>query len=270
MIFEAADNSAGVSLLQYQSRLIRQGLLLSLKKLVFSVGTQRLLYELAQIVQKAYTCAFNRILDSVATARTKKHDQILSSARELFWKHGFRRISIEEICDHAAVSKMTFYKFFPNKIELAKAVFEREADLGVQRFRDILQDDSTSRDKINKIVRMKLDSTQDISREFLNDFYGNPELGLKQYIEEKTKQCWRHILQDFRDAQFRGVFRRDFNPEFLLMLSQKFAEMVTDDKLLQLYNSPQDLVMELTNFVTYGISAGLVEETPSSSRKKNI
>ena len=154
---------------------------------------------------------------------------------------------------------MTFYRFFPNKIELAKAVFEREVDFGVQRFRQILNDQLSPAEKIRNIVRLKLDGTHDISRDFLNDFYGNKETGLRQYVEQKSGAAWHEMLKDFKAAQRRGLFREDLNPAFLLLLSQKISEMVTDEKVLQLYKSPQDLLAELTNFVAYGISPRAVE-----------
>ena len=40
--------------------------------------------------------------------KSKKQLELLKIARELFWKHGFKRVSIEEICQKASVSKMTF------------------------------------------------------------------------------------------------------------------------------------------------------------------
>ncbi|WP_372931944.1 TetR/AcrR family transcriptional regulator, partial [Mariniphaga sediminis] len=58
--------------------------------------------------------------------KSKKYLEIMKTARELFWKHGFRRVTIQEICEKAGVSKMTFYKHFPNKIDLAKTVFTNE------------------------------------------------------------------------------------------------------------------------------------------------
>ena len=54
-----------------------------------------------------------------------KQKQILETSKELFWKFGFKRVTIEEICKEAGVSKMTFYKYYPNKIELVKGLMKR-------------------------------------------------------------------------------------------------------------------------------------------------
>ena len=58
------------------------------------------------------------------SASNPKRIQILSTGKELFWKFGFKRVTIEEISKEAGVSKMTFYKYFPNKIELAKNILD--------------------------------------------------------------------------------------------------------------------------------------------------
>jgi AcrR family transcriptional regulator len=57
-------------------------------------------------------------------ARSDKMQDILDSARSLFWKHGIRRITIEEICEKAGVSKMTCYKYFSNKTAIARYLIE--------------------------------------------------------------------------------------------------------------------------------------------------
>lgn len=186
--------------------------------------------------------------------KSKKQLELLKVSRELFWKHGFKRVTIEEVCQKAGVSKMTFYRFYSNKIELAKAVYDEEVNKGVQKFKAILAENIAPPEKIRKILFMKLEGANDVSQEFIRDFYASPELGLKTYIEDKTKALWNEMLNDFRQAQQNGLFRKDFKPEFLLNLSSHLTGMLFDEKLLQLYNSPQELIMEISNFCIYGIA----------------
>ncbi|MBN1990005.1 MAG: TetR/AcrR family transcriptional regulator [Bacteroidales bacterium] len=184
---------------------------------------------------------------------SKKHKDIVSTAKELFWRYGFKRVTIEEVCATAKVSKMTFYKFYPNKLELAKAVFDMVVDDGVEQFKLLMGSDASVSEKMRGMIQMKLEGTNDISREFLADFYANPELGLSTYIEEKTRVAWTDVITVFREGQQKGWFRSDFKPELLLVLAQKAAELVADSKVVALYDKPQDLVLEFTNLITYGI-----------------
>lgn len=184
----------------------------------------------------------------------KKQRQVLEAARSLFWKHGFRRVSIEEVCLLAKVSKMTYYKFFANKTELAKAVYHYEAIKGLEAFRTLLAENSTPAEKIQKFLQMKLEGSHDISQEFLNDFYTSNELGLRSYIEEENNRLLLATLKDFKDAQQKGIFRKDFKPELLFFISRKILEMITDEKLAGMYSSPTELIMEVSRFIVYGIA----------------
>jgi AcrR family transcriptional regulator len=120
-------------------------------------------------------------------AKSEKTEAILATARIIFWKHGFRRVTIGEICREAKVSKMTFYKSFPNKIELAKAVLDEFYETSMANFRKLIRDESTLSEKMQKMIRMKLEGSNDISTEFIRDFLFSTDPELKSYFEEKSK-----------------------------------------------------------------------------------
>lgn len=182
-----------------------------------------------------------------------KQASILSTAKELFWKHGFKRVSVEEICKKAKVSKMTFYRFYPNKLELAKAVLDMVIDQSITDFRSLMQEHISASEKMQRMLMMKLEGTHDISKEFLMDFYSNPELEISAYLQKRSSEVWFTIAEDFKKGQQEGWFRKDFKPEMMLIMSQKLMELINDPKVLKLYNNPQELVMEIANFFTYGI-----------------
>lgn len=184
----------------------------------------------------------------------KKCMAILHSARRLFWKHGFRRVTIDEICREANTSKMTFYRFFPNKLEVARAVFDTVANEGQIKFKELMQEDSSPSEKMKKILQLKVEGTSEISIEFLHDFYNNPELGLSTYIEEKSKIMWSETLELFKSGQKEGWIRKDMNVEFMFLFMQRSTPILNDKEVLKLYNSPQELIMELANMFLYGIS----------------
>jgi AcrR family transcriptional regulator len=184
----------------------------------------------------------------------KKYSEILAAARELFWKHGFRRVTVQEICQRAGVSKMTYYKHFPNKIELAKIVFDKEIKDGIEKFHNLMDEDLPAPEKIEKMILMKAESTNNISQEFMEDFYLGSEPELKRFVVEKTRESWESLLKDWKNAQKMGVFRDDFKPEFLLQVSFKMVELLKDKDLHKLYGSTQELILEFSRFFAYGIS----------------
>ena len=182
-----------------------------------------------------------------------KYRDIMKTAHDLFWKHGFRRVSIEEICRKAGVSKMTFYRFFPNKIELAKTVFREVIDEGMQRFKDIMDADITGAEKIKRIILLKAEGTNDISREFMEDFYLDNEFELKSFVEAKIMEATQVGLRVFGEAQQNGIIRNDVKLEFMFAFSTKAIEIMHDEKLLKMFNTPQDMIMEFIKIFIYGI-----------------
>ena len=137
--------------------------------------------------------------------KSRKYNALLDTSRMLFWKYGFRRVTIDEICREAKTSKMTFYRFFPNKLEIARTVLDHVFDKSLKDFRIIMREDISVSEKMNKILLMKLDGTNDISNEFLQDFYNNPELGLTHYIEERSRIYLERNYKRFQNRTGRGL-----------------------------------------------------------------
>ena len=71
--------------------------------------------------------------------QSEKFEAILNAAKSLFWKHGIRRVTIEEICEVAGVSKMTCYKYFSNKTAIARYLIEDMFESGIKAYKEIYQ-----------------------------------------------------------------------------------------------------------------------------------
>jgi AcrR family transcriptional regulator len=186
--------------------------------------------------------------------KNRKRLNILAASKDLFWKHGFRRISVHEICEKAGVSKMTFYKYFPNKTELAKTVFEDVVEDGMVKFNMLMKEDIPASEKLEKLMLFKLENTNNISREFLEDFYMGTEPELREFVEQLTRETWNNMRTEWARAQEEGIFRKDLKTEFLIHISFGIIEMMKDEKLAKLYTTPQEMMMEFTKFIFYGIS----------------
>ncbi len=191
----------------------------------------------------------------------QKFKSLVDTATILFWKFGIKRITTEEICREANVSKMTFYKFFNNKIELARYVLETKMNEGMNKYREIMDADIPFAKKVEMSVQLKMDQTQDISQEFLTDLYRNPNPELLDFFESKKKDFLNQILTDYKKAQNAGHVRKNLKPEFMLYFLNHMFEIAKDKELYQLYANAQELIMELTNFFFYGIM------TETSERK---
>ncbi|HHV04028.1 MAG: TetR/AcrR family transcriptional regulator [Bacteroidales bacterium] len=188
----------------------------------------------------------------------KKNTEIklLESGRILFWKYGFRKVSVEEICQNAGVSKMTFYRYFESKTKFAKQILDHTVEEAMTRFQGIMDSDLSTEDKLHRIILMKMEGTANISREFIEDIYGSRGEELQHYMMQLTGKTAGMIIETFRQAQKKGFFRKDFKPEMLIAMSMKMRDLLTDEHLNSLYSNVNEMIVEITRILTCGIASG--------------
>jgi AcrR family transcriptional regulator len=182
-----------------------------------------------------------------------KFEAIVSAARSLFWKHGIRRVTIEEICETAGVSKMTCYKYFSNKTAIAKYLIEDLFESGVKAYKEIYSSDIPYEEKVKKMVDLKMSNAHEMSQELLDDIYKYQDEELSDTIEDIKKKMIGIYLDDIHDAQKAGEIRSDVKPEFLLYFLNNLTEMLTDQSVVGIYNNPEQMIEEVMNFFFYGI-----------------
>ena len=188
------------------------------------------------------------------TTSNPKRIQILATGKELFWKFGFKRVTIEEICKAAGVSKMTFYKFYPNKIDLAKTILDGVFDESILKIRKISDEHESTDKTLRKIMQLKSEGSKDISEEFIKDLYANPDAGLKSYMEEKMNSMFAEITEVYEKGKEDGWIRKDLNIPFFMTFTRKIIPIYSDDEILHFFESSQELIMEVTNLFVYGVS----------------
>ena len=185
--------------------------------------------------------------------RTEKFESIVSVAKSLFWKHGIRRVSIEEICQDAGVSKMTCYKYFSNKTAIARYLIEDLFESGIKAYKEIYNSDIPYEEKVKKMLDLKMSNAHEMSQELLDDIYKYQDEELYNVIENIKKRMIGIYLDDIREAQKIGEIRNDVKPEFMLYFLNNLTEMLTDQRLVGIYPNPEQMIVEVMNFFFYGI-----------------
>lgn len=183
----------------------------------------------------------------------QRYQIIIETAHRLFWKFGIKRVSIEEICREAGVSKMTFYRFFKNKIELAKVVITKIFDQAHEKYQASMARDIPFAEKVKEQVVLKFEGTKEISAELIKDIYTgwNPEL--QTFFSSMALRMTNMVRDDYKVAIEKGWIRSDVKLDFIFYMTTKMTEMSSDPALLSLYNNPQELIMEFMNMMFYGI-----------------
>ena len=87
-------------------------------------------------------------------ARDVRRAQILQIAQDLFARQGYHHVSMDDIADHAAVSKPVLYRHFPSKLDLYLDVVDHRAEALVAAIERALADDPAGgRAVVSAVVR---------------------------------------------------------------------------------------------------------------------
>lgn len=84
---------------------------------------------------------------------TTKYTQLVEASRGLFFKYGVKRVTVEEICEKANVSKMTFYKYFSDKMQLAELIRDELLNQGFAKYAEINARDISFPEKIDQLTQ---------------------------------------------------------------------------------------------------------------------
>ena len=185
---------------------------------------------------------------------TKKQN-LIQTGIDLFLRHGIRRITVEEICEKAHVSKMTFYKYFRNKNDLVKTILQQMMDTAMQQYHEIMSSSIPFPEKAKRMIDLKMRATKGFGKAFYSEIMSmrNPDL-IEMFGRSRQKNL-QTIISDLIAAQRQGDIRPEINPEFISYLMDHLIEMAEDPRINQIFDTPQAIINELTNFFFYGILA---------------
>jgi len=189
----------------------------------------------------------------VAATKSKKYNQLVQTAEDLFKRYGMKRVTVEEICQEAHVSKMTFYKHFRNKVDIAKTVINRIMDEKEREYRSLMDMDISYVQKAKLIVQKKMKVVEEFSQDFADDILQCGEPEIVDLMTERIQRNYEIFMADFISAQKKGYVRSDIKPDFILYMFNILKDLVTDKDFIKLYESRQEMAAELTNFFFYGL-----------------
>ena len=184
---------------------------------------------------------------------TKKYKEITKTAMELFKKHGIKRVTIEEICQTAGTSKMTFYKYFDNKMVLAQKIMEKLFDDNYELYLTLMKKPIPFKEKVEEVVRLKRELSQNFSKEFISDLLSSESEELKLFFHEKSQRIMTSFMEDIKKAQQTGEVRANIKPELMLFMLNQMMNMGDNEQIKAMYNSTSEMAVEITEFFFYGI-----------------
>lgn len=145
--------------------------------------------------------------------------RIMDEARELFFRYGFSKVSMDEAAEKLGMSKKTLYKHFPSKEDLLEAVTDdhmRECDADMHAL-------------CAKRGQGPLEKFRCLM-DYLAGLYGKMSEALVHDLRKSAPGIWKrveatrkeHIYNEFsvlvKEGRRKGIFRKDVDERLFLLI----------------------------------------------------
>ena len=176
--------------------------------------------------------------------KKKKRQQLIIAAKNLFIRHGFKRITIDEICKTASVSKMTFYKYFSDKAAIADKIALDLVEEGFAAYDEINRLDISYSEKITKMTQWRIEFASGLENEFIKEV-----LDMDTIMGEMRKR----FIKNIKTAQASGEINPELSPEFIWIVTEKLNELISEDSWRDVLESYSDFQKQMRQIYYYGI-----------------
>jgi len=182
-----------------------------------------------------------------------KKQQLIDSAQDLFCKHGIRRVTVEELCRTAEISKMTFYKYFTSKWDIGKAVIDITFEKGLCYYNNMIQEDIPFAEKIEQILKITMIQINAFGAPFIEDLT-DKRSPLNTHFSAKQKAVSRLSINFLNKAKNEGYIKKEIKIPFLLFMLDRTTEFFNDPELISIMPDTKERGYELASLFLYAFS----------------
>jgi len=185
--------------------------------------------------------------------KTKKQKAIFEAGKQLFWKIGIKKVSVEDICAEAGVSRMTYYKYYSNKIALVYTILKDVIKTGRQEFEEIFIADYDFKTKLEKLIDLKLQSAKEISKEMLFELYSIKDNAIRNLITEESQKSYQQTIEFLNTGKKEGCISKDMPNEFILYQLDTIQKQLESDTLYNMFKDSENITRIILDYFFHGI-----------------
>ncbi|HEX7413158.1 MAG TPA: TetR/AcrR family transcriptional regulator [Bacteroidia bacterium] len=141
--------------------------------------------------------------------------KITKSALTLFYKHGIKRVTMDDIAKEMGISKKTIYRFFHDKDALVNLLFETELKKNQLHIEEIHQQ---AKDPIHEsvlIAQYLQKMFADINPVFFHDLHKQSGQALMDFNTFKRECMFNNLKRNITEGVKLGLYRSDLDIDFV-------------------------------------------------------
>lgn len=167
-----------------------------------------------------------------------QRQHIIKAAGELFFRHGIRSVSIDDICRELGMSKKTFYVYFDSKDALIDQLLDANLAYIAGKMNDLLQLQDF-RQLVKAFIKRQEAEKNDVRR-VPQLVYDLKKYYPRQFVDFQTK-CFetqkQYIERYLELGVAQGLVRADLNIELTAVLFAKIhSDAIRDFEVIEAHN----------------------------------
>ncbi len=182
-----------------------------------------------------------------------KKQKIEQVAKELFLKYGFKKVTVDEICRKAHVSRKTYYTFYENKNALVLYIVDEISRQSLQDFSALIDGPGSFAEKMSKAMELKFEFSKSMSMEFIADIFDPTATEIMKYWKNVMQESMLLLMNFLKDGQRTGEMNADLNLNFVLWFYGKMSDILKAPEAMMMFGSAEELVKQVTQVLVYGI-----------------
>ena len=187
---------------------------------------------------------------------TAKRQTIINTARRLFREHGVSAVSVGGLCAEAAVSRVTFYKYYSGKNALLQEIVTKQKNRVRAEFENLLARQCSLREAAEAVFALQKQSFEELySAAFLRDIEENTNLELERFFHELNEEKYAFMRGFFHTLQQRRLIQPDLPVELIDLFIRQADVLMRHPQLAAPYAAaPQKLPQDVLGLLLHGLA----------------
>lgn len=199
----------------------------------------------------------------VMNLNNQTRQSIIQASERLFSQHGWQRISIGDICAEAKISRVSFYRYFKNKIELLKEIIALQQVKVKTRYTEILRDVTNIEELINAIFSYQEEALQQFfTAPVLKDFDQNKNQDLNDFFHEERKQKYTFMNNFFEELQRKKIIDANYPIPLIHSYLKIMDDLMYSEHVQAMYGGEKkELRKDTLKLIMFGLSGPSLHQT---------
>ena len=181
--------------------------------------------------------------------------RIVVAARNHFFAHGFRSVTMDDLADELGMSKKTLYAAFPSKLDLLRAVL-------LEKFRHVEADldqvmAAVSTDvlgALHQLLACMQRHAGEIQPPFVRDIRREAPEVFKTVEDQRRKIIQRYFGRIFEEGRRAGIIRKDIPTRLMIEMLVGVTEAIMNPpKMAELGLTPQTGYISVVTVMLEGL-----------------